>query len=50
MEAITKRITTVEVVEYIAVCSKCNMRFIGSTEGRVAFLLTIHKQGNGCKK
>jgi len=50
MEAITKRITTTEVIEYIAVCSKCNTRFIGSTEGAVAFLLVTHKQGRGCKK
>jgi len=41
---------TKEVNEYIVVCSKCGKRIIGSTEGQVAFLLTIHKQGKGCVK
>ena len=50
METITKRITTKEVTEYIVVCSNCGKRIIGSTEGQVAFLLTVHKQGKGCVK
>jgi len=49
METITKRITTKEVVEYVAKCSICDKRIIGSTKGQVAFNLTIHKQGKGCK-
>ena len=50
METITKRITTKEFTEYVVVCSKCGKRIIGSTEGQVAFLLTVHKQGKGCVK
>jgi hypothetical protein len=50
METITKRITTREITEYVVVCSNCGMRIIGSTEGQVAFLLTVHKQGKGCVK
>ena len=50
METITKRITTKEITEYVIVCSICGKRIIGTTEGQVAFLLTVHKQGKGCKK
>ena len=50
METITKRITTKEVTEYIVRCDNCGKRIIGSAEGQVAFLLTVHKQGKGCKK
>ncbi len=49
METITKRITTKEVTEYIVRCDNCGKRIIGSAEGQVAFLLTVHKQGKGCK-
>ena len=49
METITKRITTKEVTEYIARCGKCDKRIVGSTEGQVAFNLTVHKQGKECK-
>ena len=48
MEKITKRITTKEVVQYIAKCNKCGKRIIGSTEGQVAYNLLIHKQGKLC--
>jgi hypothetical protein len=48
-EEITKRITTKEITEYVVVCSNCTKRIVGSTEGQVAFLLTIHKQGKRCK-
>ena len=48
METITKRITTREITEYIARCATCGKRIIGSTEGQVAFNLTIHKQSKGC--
>ena len=50
MEKITKRITTKEITEYVAVCKDCGKRIVGSTEGQVAFNLTIHKQGKECKK
>jgi len=50
METITKRTTTKEVTEYVVVCKNCGKRIVGSTEGQVAFLLTIHKQGKGCVK
>ena len=50
MENITKRITMKEITEYVVVCSVCGKRIIGSTEGQVAYLLTTHKQGKGCKK
>ena len=50
METITKRITTKEITEYVAVCKNCGKRIIGSTEGQVAFNLTVHKQGKECKK
>lgn len=50
MEKITKRVTTREIVEYVVCCSICGKRIIGSTEGQVAFLLTIHKQGKRCKQ
>ncbi len=50
MENITKRITTKEVTEYVIKCDNCGKRIVGSTEGQVAFLLTIHKQGSKCKK
>lgn len=49
MEHITKRITTKEITEYVIKCDNCGKRIIGSTEGQVAFLLTIHKQGKKCK-
>lgn len=49
METITKRITTREITEYIVRCGNCGKRIIGSTEGQVAFNLTIHKQSKGCK-
>lgn len=49
-EAITKRITTKEVVEYVVCCSNCGKRIIGSTDGQVAFLLMVHKKSKGCKK
>ncbi len=48
-ETITKRITTKEITEYIVRCANCGKRIIGSTEGQVAFNLTIHKQSKGCK-
>ena len=48
-ETITKRITTKEITEYIVRCNNCGKRIIGSTEGQVAFNLTIHKQSKGCK-
>lgn len=48
METITKRITTKEVEEYVVCCKKCGKRIIGSTEGQVAFNLTVHKQGSKC--
>lgn len=48
METITKRITTREITEYIARCANCDKRIIGSTEGQVAFNLTLHKQGKSC--
>ncbi len=50
MENITKRITTKEVTEYIVRCENCGKKIIGSTEGQVAYLLTVHKQGKRCKK
>ena len=49
METITKRVTTKEVTEYIARCSNCGKRIIGSTIGQVAFNLTVHKQSKECK-
>lgn len=50
MEKITKRITTKEITEYVVTCDNCGKRIIGSTEGQVAFNLTLHKQGKGCVK
>lgn len=50
METIFKRITTKEFTEYVVRCKNCGKRIIGSTEGQVAFNLTIHKQGKECKK
>ncbi len=50
METITKRITTREITEYVVRCGNCGKRIIGSTEGQVAFNLTIHKQSKGCGK
>lgn len=50
MENIIKRITTREITEYLIRCSKCGKRIIGSTQGQVAFNLTIHKQGKECKR
>ena len=50
METIRKRITTKEITEYVVICGNCGYRIIGSTEGQVAFLLTIHKQGKKCIK
>ena len=50
METITKRITTKEITEYVVVCGTCGKRIIGSTEGQVAYNLTIHKQSKECKE
>ena len=48
MENITKRMTTKEVVEYVAVCEHCGKRIIGSTQSQVAFNLIVHKQSKSC--
>ena len=50
METITKRITTKEITEYVITCDNCKKRIVGTSEGQVAFLLTVHKQGKGCVK
>lgn len=47
-ETITKRITTKEITEYVVRCENCGKRIIGSTEGQVAFNLTLHKQSKNC--
>jgi len=49
MEKITKRITTKEVTEYVTHCNECKKRIVGTSEGQVAFNLTIHKQNKNCK-
>lgn len=49
-EKIIKRITTKEVTEYLARCSRCGRRIIGSTKDQVAFNLVLHQQGKSCRK
>ena len=49
METITKRITTREITEYVAVCKNCGKRIIGSTKNQVTFNLLVHKQSKECK-